>query len=308
MRSVTASGVVRKSTGAWQPSARSARPRSRPSASGRATSITTAPGRSSTCLRAVPPLRSAVTSKPASSSDWRSRVRSSSSPTTTSTRVAADESLIAIWCVERPDANLNGSPRRDPPVLPLIEPLGADGDRRAGRAQPPERRHEQVRGELEAQRVRERVARQPALDYLEAGDVVAALGADLACGHPVRGGDEPQLVRLDDLVGGEHGDDLVARRLDAPAELRLALLVVGDRLVLAQRADHPGDGRAERLAQLVERDAALLDDVVQQPGGDDLVAVAGGVQQQRDLERVQDERRAVRRAPLAGVRLDRPGG
>src|SRR3954469_1617622 len=314
MRSVTASGVVRKSTGAWQPSARSARPRSRPSASGSATSMTTAPGRSSTCLRAVPPLRTAVTSKPASTSAWRSRVRSSSSPTTTSTRVAAEESLTATWCVRRPDVNLNSCGGRRPPVVHptarrarhvAAEPLRVSRDRRTGRPQPRERRHEQVRGELEAERIGERVARQPALEDVEARDVVAALAGDLAGGHPVRGADEPELARLDDLVGGEHDDDLVARRLDPPAELGLALLVVADRLVLAQRGDHPGDARPERLAQLVECDAALLDDVVQQPRGDDLVAVAGAVQQQRDLERVHDERGAVGLALLGGVRLDR---
>jgi hypothetical protein len=77
-----------------------------------------------------------------------------------------------------------------------------------------------------------------------------------------------------------------------PAQRRLALRVVGDRVVLGQPGDDRHDPRAKPSAELRRGDLRPLDDVVQHRGGQDVV-VGSQVREGRDLERMLDEGRAV---------------
>ena len=122
--------------------------------------------------------------------------------------------------------------------------------------------------------------------------------ADLARG---RRGREPQLPRLGHLVGGEYGQRLVAGGPHLLAQRGLAGRVADDVLVLGDRDHEIGDVVAELLAQVLAVDAGLLDDVVQDARGDDVVGRAGLLQQQGNLDRMGDERRSVDPASLSRV-------
>jgi hypothetical protein len=80
------------------------------------------------------------------------------------------------------------------------------------------------------------------------------------------------------------------------AERRFALAVARDPIIIADRSDKPADLGPKALPEIRLADVGLLDQVVQGAGGDQVVGRPGPVQQRGDLERVQDERRAV--APL----------
>jgi hypothetical protein len=62
-------------------------------------------------------------------------------------------------------------------------------------------------------------------------------------------------------------------------------------------ANEPRDWVAEALAHLGDRGVGVLDEVVEDSGGDEVIVVAGAAEQLGDLERMQDERRLVA-APL----------
>jgi hypothetical protein len=112
-----------------------------------------------------------------------------------------------------------------------------------------------------------------------------------------------QLAGLGDLVGGEDRHRLRAVAGDLLAQRGLALGVVGDRRVVAEDLDEVGDPVAEALADVLGRGVGVLDEVVQQAGGDDLVVEAPVAQEHGDLQRVQDERREVGVAALPAVQV-----
>ena len=83
------------------------------------------------------------------------------------------------------------------------------------------------------------------------------------------------------------------------AELALG---AGQRHVLRHAVDEQRDARAERLADLRERHGRVLDDVVQERGGEHLLAVAAPREQPGDADRMGDVGLPVL-APLAAVRV-----
>jgi hypothetical protein len=82
----------------------------------------------------------------------------------------------------------------------------------------------------------------------------------------------------------------------------LSLRVAGDPLVVADSEHRLGDPGAKPLPQVQSADVGLLDQVVHDRGGDQVVGRSGDVQARGDLERVKDERRPVG-SPLAGLRV-----
>ena len=118
---------------------------------------------------------------------------------------------------------------------------------------------------------------------------------------------QTELAGLGDLVGGEHHQGLVARRLHLVAQGGLAGAVAGDGRVLAEGDDERGDAGAEPLVEILGLGARLLDRVMQQAGGHDVLGRAHIGQQRRHLDGVQHERRAVRGPLLPGVLLDGVG-
>ena len=90
-------------------------------------------------------------------------------------------------------------------------------------------------------------------------------------------------------------------RGDLPSQRGLALRVAGDGLVLADRGDEPSDPRAEPPPELGLVGTRLLDRVVQHAGRNHVVARAGVVEQQADLERMDDERVPGKAPDLARV-------
>ena len=115
--------------------------------------------------------------------------------------------------------------------------------------------------------------------------------------HPVA-----QLENLRDLVGGEQQRGVVARATHLLAQRELALAVVADLRVVADGTHERRDDRAEARGQLFDAHGRVLDDVVQEAGGDELVGAARVAQQPPHLDRMLDERRTVAVAALARVR------
>ena len=85
----------------------------------------------------------------------------------------------------------------------------------------------------------------------------------------------------------------------------LALGVILDRGVVGDGRDQPGDLGAEAPLELLDAGVGVLQHVVEDSGGDDLVRVAGLVQQAGHLRGMGEERRRVGVARLA---LVPPGG
>lgn len=112
---------------------------------------------------------------------------------------------------------------------------------------------------------------------------------------------QAQLVNPRDLVRRE--DQLRVRpgRPHLPPERRLALCVPRDGLVLGDREHEPGHSRSEARSEVSRVRASLLDCVMEDARGDHVIVRAGVVEQQRDLERVLDERSGTEAAPLARV-------
>jgi hypothetical protein len=140
-------------------------------------------------------------------------------------------------------------------------------------------------------------------EHLERPVVVleAQLDGLVGPGRGVAGERRAQLARLGDLVGGEDRLGVAAGRGDLLAQGGLAGALVLDARVVAQDRDELGDPVAEARAQVLGGRVGVLDRVVQQSGRDDLVVEPAVLQQDRDLERMEDERGEVRLAPLAGV-------
>jgi hypothetical protein len=88
------------------------------------------------------------------------------------------------------------------------------------------------------------------------------------------------------------------RRRRRGSQPRLALAVGIFRCGLGGGTDEPRHLETEALAELGRIDTGVLDDVVQDGGSDDLITESPAAQQLRDLERVQDERRAIGLPPL----------
>jgi hypothetical protein len=82
--------------------------------------------------------------------------------------------------------------------------------------------------------------------------------------------------------------------------------VVRERRVLGHRGDDAGDPLAESGPDLVDPNARVLDRIVEQSGGHDLVVEAAAAEQGGDLEWVQDELGAVDLSHLARVQFARP--
>ena len=85
--------------------------------------------------------------------------------------------------------------------------------------------------------------------------------------------------------------------------LALAVLVVGDAVVLGQRLDQLRDPVAETLTQLFGAHVGVLDHVVEQRGGDHLVAEAGSSSSPATVSGMGDVRRPVVLAALARMRV-----
>ena len=82
-----------------------------------------------------------------------------------------------------------------------------------------------------------------------------------------------QVAKVRHLVRGVDEDGALSARLDLVAVVLLAALVRLDVLVLGHRLDQLVDPGAERLLDLVERRVGVLDDVVEERRGQDLLVV-----------------------------------
>ena len=164
----------------------------------------------------------------------------------------------------------------------------------------------------EAELHHERVVGEPALEHRDARPVVVELLGGLLArgGRPVARQHHPQLAHLGDPCPprrrrGRHGRSRRPRRAAAPCARRR-----GRRAGFRDRAHQRRNLRPEALLELERRGVGVLQAVVQHAGGDDLVRVAAGAQELRDLQRVQDEggvvglgaglRGARRRTPRRG--------
>ena len=85
------------------------------------------------------------------------------------------------------------------------------------------------------------------------------------------------------MAWASQGDSLEAREV-----LRLALLPRERLVLLADRADEVGDARPEEARELAVGHAAVLDDVVERPGGDHLVVEPVAGEDGRDARHVAD--------------------
>ena len=83
-----------------------------------------------------------------------------------------------------------------------------------------------------------------------------------------------ELARLGELVGREQHQRLVVGARDLLAQRGFAFRVVLDAFVFGDGEHQFGDAAAEALAQIGRRCGRLLDRVVQDAGGDQLVAAA----------------------------------
>jgi len=92
--------------------------------------------------------------------------------------------------------------------------------------------------------------------------------------------------------------------------LALARPEVADVVVLGESGHELGDPIAESGLDLVRRHLRVLDDVVEQRGGDDLVAEPGIVEQTGHRDRMGDVRRPVVLAqlPLVSIGCQPMGG
>ena len=113
-----------------------------------------------------------------------------------------------------------------------------------------------------------------------------------------------QVAEVRDLVGGVDQDRALAAGFDLVAVVLLPRLIRLDVLVLGHGFDEIAHARAECLLDLVERRVGVLDDVVEEGRGKELlVVVSGRVKQPGQLGRMVDVGRAVALALLALVRL-----
>ena len=134
--------------------------------------------------------------------------------------------------------------------------------------------------------------REPAVEELHAGAVVPQLPADFG----LVSGRVAKFADLGELVGGEHHERVLPGVFDLLAQRFLAFRVGGDPLVLTDRAYDRRDLGSEPSGEVVLGRVGLLERVVQDAGGDHVVRGSGAVEQGSDLERMQDERSAVRAA------------
>lgn len=110
-----------------------------------------------------------------------------------------------------------------------------------------------------------------------------------------------QLADLGHLVGGEDRERLRTGGCDLLPQSRLTFPIAGDRLVLADRSHEFPDPGTEARGELGAAYLGLLEDVVKQAGGDDMIRRTGAVEQPTDLKRVLYERGVVGTTPLASV-------
>ena len=116
---------------------------------------------------------------------------------------------------------------------------------------------------------------------------------------------QPQLPRLGELVRGEDGRGLYWAAGHLAAKGGLARPLVLDRRVVADRPHERADLGAEAFLQLGLVGVCVLEYVMQNPGGDGAVGIAGEAEERADLQRMKDERRLVALAPLARVAFQR---
>ena len=113
-----------------------------------------------------------------------------------------------------------------------------------------------------------------------------------------------QVAEVRHLVGGVDEDGALPARFDLIAVMLLAPLIRLDVLVLGHRIHQLANPGAEGFLDLVERDVRVLDDVVEERGGQDLlVVVARLVEQPGELRWMPYVGRAVALPLLALVRL-----
>ena len=110
-----------------------------------------------------------------------------------------------------------------------------------------------------------------------------------------------QAVDVGELVRGEDGDRLWARRLTCSRSAALRSAKDSIEAVLGEREHERRDGVAHLLSQAFLGERPALDGVVQKPGSDELLVEAGFVQERRDLDDVVEKRSAVGRPMLRGM-------
>jgi len=105
-----------------------------------------------------------------------------------------------------------------------------------------------------------------------------------------------QLANLRELVRSEQHQGLVARARDLSAQRRFSLREARNPIVIADGQHKAGYLRPALPTEVLFAGRRLLEQVVQDAGGDHVVRGSGAVEQGSDLERMQDERSAVRAA------------
>jgi hypothetical protein len=137
------------------------------------------------------------------------------------------------------------------------------------------------RFDLEAEDVHEAVGGEGVLEHVERSPVAVQLRPGLRGVEP--GVDEAsQLSDLGDLVRGVHGEREAAGAADPFPHVVLAALLVVDLRVVADERDQVGDLRPELRVEVGALGVGVLQDVVEDRRGDDVVRVARALEQRGD--------------------------
>ncbi len=138
------------------------------------------------------------------------------------------------------------------------------------------------------------------LEHRQRRSVAVKLHSCLA-GRQAGDDEEPQLADLAYLVRGIDGERVLAERANAVAHFGVALVLIFDRRVIADDGDELGHSRPQPRSQIRHLGLGVLEHVMQDRGGDDVIAIAQANQQRSDLGGMHDECGTVAVAMLVAV-------
>ena len=113
----------------------------------------------------------------------------------------------------------------------------------------------------------------------------------------------PQLSHLGDLVGGEDERRIAPGPANAFTKILTASLLVANRRIVAEGGDQFGDLRSEARLDFAAFGVGVLENVVEEAGGDHVIGVMRSLEGRGDLDWMQDEVGPIGASRLAGVPL-----
>jgi hypothetical protein len=114
-----------------------------------------------------------------------------------------------------------------------------------------------------------------------------------------------ELSDLGHLIGGEDRRRFVPCGANLRSEGCLSIVRVGDCWVFGEGGHEACDVPTETLSDFLDSGVGILDHVMQHTCRHDSITAAGAVEQWRHFKRMDDERRAVRSAPLVAMQMTR---